>query len=114
VDIEYADKKLQKICDDRRSILRKFGKQNGEKLMLRLNELKYAANLSEISILPPPRRHELENNRKGQFAVDLKHPYRLIFVPIDEITAISKPDNGFDVQKITKIKILEVTDYHGK
>ena len=44
------------------------------------------------------RCHSLHNNRKGQYAVDLVHPYRLVF----EI-------NGNEIQIAN---IMEIVDYH--
>ena len=44
------------------------------------------------------RCHPLHNNRKGQYAVDLVHPYRLEF----EI-------NGNEIQIAN---IMEIVDYH--
>ena len=112
MDISYNDKKLREICNDERSLIKKFGKQIAEKIIMRLNEFASAENLSEIPVSPPPRRHELAGERKGQFAVDLKHPYRLIFIPANDPLPI-KSDGGVDLTKISKIEILEVIDYHG-
>lgn len=44
------------------------------------------------------RCHPLHNNRKGQYAVDLVHPYRLVF----EI-------NGHEIQIAN---IMGIVDYH--
>ena len=44
------------------------------------------------------RCHQLSMNREGQYAVDLVHPYRLIF---------EKVDAGIQV-----VMIIEITDYH--
>ena len=44
------------------------------------------------------RCHPLTNNRKGQYAVDLVHPYRMIF---------EKHGN-----KIQVAHIMEIVDYH--
>lgn len=62
---------------------------------------------------PPARCHQLDGNRKGQFSVDLEHPYRLIFAPnhnpIPELE-----DGGINLQAVTKIKIIEIVDTHDK
>ena len=79
--------------------------------MQRMSELNAAVALSDISHLPPPRLHALTGERKDQFSVDLDHPYRLLFVtannPIPE-----KDDGGLDIEKITEIEIIEITDTH--
>lgn len=67
--------------------------------------------LAEISHLPPPRCHELEGQRAGQFAVDIDKNYRLIFTP-DHDPVPRKDDGGIDLAQVTEITILEITDYH--
>jgi proteic killer suppression protein len=44
------------------------------------------------------RCHALKGNRKGQYAVDLVHPYRMLFEKQDEEIQIAR--------------IVEITDYH--
>jgi len=79
--------------------------------MRRLDDIKGMANLSELMKLPNARCHPLTQNRKGQFAVDLDHPYRLVFEPANDPLP-KMPDGGLDYEKITLIRILEVIDYH--
>ena len=82
-----------------------------EKLMQRLFELKAADTLEDVSRLPPPRCHELGEDRKGQLAVDLVHPHRLIFSP-DHDPIPEKEDGGLDWSQVTAIVIEEIVDYH--
>jgi proteic killer suppression protein len=69
-------------------------------------------DLSVARGLPQMRCHELRADRKGQFAVALEHPFRLVLEPADEPPAW-KDDGGFDWNRIRKIRVLEVVDYHG-
>jgi proteic killer suppression protein len=39
------------------------------------------------------------------------HPKRLIFEP-DHETKPTKPDGGLDWQKVTRVLVLEIVDYH--
>ena len=111
VDISFPDRKLQKICNDRRRLIAEYGEQNGKKIMLRLTELSLADNLAEIPTTPPPRRHQLKNYRKGQFAVDIKDPFRIVFTPNhDPIPLLS--DGGIDIEKVTRINVIWIGDYH--
>ncbi len=73
--------------------------------------LNAAPCLDDVPYSSPQRRHELSGNRKGQFAIDLKQPFRLIFEP-NHNPIPRKADGGFDLGKITAITILEVEDYH--
>lgn len=88
-----------------------FGKALAERLQQRLAELKAADTLDDISRLPPVRCHELSQDRKGQLAVDLVHPKRLIFEP-DHNPAPRRADGGLDWSHVTKICVIEVVDYH--
>jgi proteic killer suppression protein len=53
----------------------------------------------------------LTQDRKGQLAVDLVHPRRLVFEPANDPVP-AKADGGVDWSKVTEIVILEVVDYH--
>ena len=88
-----------------------FGVLNERALKARYIVLEKAHNLSMVPTIPPERRHQLKGPRKGQFAVDLVHPHRLVFkVDLDPVP--KKDDGGIDTQKVTAIKILDVCDYH--
>lgn len=78
--IYFKTKKLQKICSVGKEARKQLGTKCGIKLQQRLMELNAADTLAEISHLPPPRCHELTNNRAGQLSVDIQHPYRLLFI----------------------------------
>jgi len=65
-----------------------------------------------MSTLPPARCHPLQGDRAGEFAVDVHQPYRLIFEPANDPIP-KKEDGSIDLKKITRIRILEVEDYHG-
>ena len=70
-----------------------------------------AATLSQISTYPPERRHQLAGNRAGQYAVDIDHQLRLVFVPAHDPIP-HRPDGGIDTDQVTAIIIIEVVDYH--
>lgn len=111
MDISYKIKKLQKICNSKELLERNFGQDCGRKIAKRLLELKAAQNLGMIPSTPPPRCHMLTGDREGQFSVDIKQPYRLIFVQDHKRIPVN-PDGGIDLLHITAICILEVTDPH--
>lgn len=72
--------------------------------------LAQANNLEEVPSLPPDRRHPLSGDLDGKFAVDLKHPFRLVFEPASTLEYLD--DGGIDLKKVTAVRILEVMDYH--
>ncbi|MCY3956092.1 MAG: hypothetical protein OXF47_08885 [Nitrospira sp.] len=79
-------------------------------IMTRLAVLREAPTLSMVPTLPPNRRHQLHGKRVGQYAVDLIHPYRLIFEPVD--TPARKAGGEMNTDEVTAIMIIEVIDYH--
>lgn len=111
--IRFKDRKLANTCNSEQSLVAQFGRDNARKIMMRLIELYSVDNLSQISSLPPPRRHALRGNRTGQYAVDVKHPFRIVFEPSNDPILINI-DGHVDISRITEITILEVTDYHGE
>lgn len=113
MEVFFKKRRLQEIFSNRRKLVAEYGTDNAKKIMLRMNEFVSVENLSQISELPPPRRHELQGERKEQFAVDIKQPYRIIFSAYHEVVP-RKDDGSIDCEKVTRILILEVEDYHGK
>ena len=81
--------------------------------MARFAVLQDAETLSEVPATPPDRMHQLKGNRDEQFAVYLVHPYRLVFI-LDHEPLPRKEDGGIDLERVTAITIVEVTDYHPK
>lgn len=111
MDILFADHKLGKICNDFRQSQKFHGEKRARKLRQRLDELRAADYLSDISHLPPPRMHQLTGARAGQFSVDLDHPYRLIFTVANEPIP-QKEAGGIDLSKVTAVLIHGVEDTH--
>lgn len=74
--------------------------------------LRAAPSLADMKGVPG-NCHPLTADRKGQFAVDLRGPYRLIFTP-DHDPVPRLDDDGIDEAAVTRIRIEEVEDYHGK
>jgi len=91
--------------------MQKYGAERAKAIELRLHFLKAAPSLATVPPHPPQRRHQLSGDRKEQFAVDIKHPYRLVFAP-NHNPLPQKADGGIDLGQITAIIILNVEDYH--
>ena len=53
----------------------------------------------------------LSGDRKGLFAVDLEHPFRLEFKPNHDPVPL-KEDGGVDLDEVTAVTIMAVEDYH--
>ncbi|GLC27772.1 hypothetical protein rosag_42850 [Roseisolibacter agri] len=113
MELHFKSRKLEKSCSVERESVRMWGAERSRVVRRRLAELAAAESLAVISCLPPARLHPLSGDRDGQFAVDVQHPFRLVFEPYqDEIPCLA--DGGVDKAKITAIRILGVEDYHGR
>lgn len=109
--IYFRTKKLQKVCSEKRVMQKQLGEGMARRLQQRMAELKAAEVLADISHLPPPRCHELKNDRAGQFSVDLEHQYRLFFIPADEPVPY-REDGGIDLVQVKEIEIIDIDDPH--
>ncbi len=96
--IMYRNKKIEKVCTDARTAERTYGREIADKIHQRIDEISAADTVEMMIQFHIGRCHSLTQNRKGQYAVDLVHPYRLVF-----------EKNGDEIQIAN---ILEIVDYH--
>ena len=82
MNITYRTKKLQRICTDSAVAKRALGRDIALKLYMRMAEIRAADTVEQLMQAQAGRCHALTGNRNGQFAMDLVHPYRLIFIEI--------------------------------
>ena len=113
MDIRFKNRKLAKRCNDETKLVHTYGPNNAKWITQRLNELSAMSNLAVARKLPQLRCHELEGDRKGQLAVDVRQPFRLVF-EVDQDPVPKKEDGGLDWTKVESIKIMAIEDYHGK
>jgi plasmid maintenance system killer protein len=111
MEISFATKKLAKLLNSQKEMLRKYGPDNGSRILRKLSQLASAETLLDLSKLPATRLHELSNNRDEQLSLDIKHPLRLLMVPNHEETP-RKPDGGLDWERVTAVTIIEIVDTH--
>ena len=112
MEIYFLTKKLQKLCSSKQEMKkRKLGNKLASKLKQRLAELESSEFLEDMKYIKAARCHELKGDRKGEFSVDLEHPFRLIFKPYNDPIPY-KNDGGLDWSRIDSIVIIEVVDYH--
>lgn len=110
--LEFAGPKLKKICEDHRLATKKWGRDVARALVKRLEQMEAADNLDHLRLISPGARPEpLKGKRKGQYSVRLHAGFRLLFVPAANRKEYETPD-GPDWRKVTKIRIMEVVDYH--
>lgn len=98
MDITYKTNKIKKVCTDAKAAKRTYGREMADKIHQRIDEIGAADTVEMMIQFHIGRCHTLTQNRKGQYAVDLVHPYRLVF-----------EKNGDEIQIAN---ILEIVDYH--
>ncbi len=105
--LEFKNNKIQKECENPKKAQQAYGEEMKKKLLLRVNELRSSDTLEDVSYIPAARLHRLKGNRSHQYAVDLVHPFRLVFAPKCDAADLNK------LNSIEIVKIEEVVDYHG-
>ena len=111
MDIAFRTRKLKRIFNSTKALHKTYGTRMAKAITIRLAILKAAKTLEQVPATPPDRRHRLRGDRDGQYAVDLVHPYRLIFEPNPDPLP-RRADGGIDAKKVSAITIIEVIDYH--
>ena len=96
--ITYKNKQIEKVCTDAKAADRAYGNKMAEKIHMRIDEISAADTVEMMIQFRIGRCHPLTNNRKGQFAVDLVHPYRLVFEKHGDVIQVAH--------------IMEIVDYH--
>ena len=97
MEVTFRTTKIQKLCEDSTKLARKYGKIQASLIIQRINELKSADNLHDISKLPQLRLHPLKGSLKGLFSLDIQHPYRIYIEP-------QNGDNN-ELKTITEVEI---------
>lgn len=98
MDITYKNKRIKKICTDVKTAERIYGQKMADKIHQRIDEITAADTVEMMIQFHIGRCHPLTQNRKGQYAVDLVHPYRLVFEKNEK--------------EIQIVNIIEIVDYH--
>jgi plasmid maintenance system killer protein len=113
MEISFKSRKLKASLEDAAQCRKAYGTEMSKKIGLRMAALHAAETL--VDFWPPnqgPERcHRLTADRAGTFSMDVKHPYRLLFAPID--VQEPEPDEERDRwAAIRSIEILGIEDTH--
>lgn len=98
MEINYKNKQIQKICENHYVAQKKHGELMAEKIDQRIGEIRAADSVEQMVQFKIGGCHLLHQDRKGQYAVYLVHPFRLIF---------EQKDNTIQI-----VTINEIVDYH--
>jgi len=111
MEILFENDKSQKLFSSKTALRKKFGEAHAVVIQRRMKQLLALSRLSDLFTLKHLRPHELSGRRKGQFSINTKDQFRLLFSP-GHNPVPAKEDGGMDWTKITKIVILEIGDTH--
>lgn len=98
ISVEYKSKSLEKTCTNYTEAQKKYGKEMAELIHLRVDQIKSTPSVDMLVRYSVGRCHPLQGNRKGEYAMDLVHPFRLVFQHKDK--------------NIQLVKIINIEDYH--
>lgn len=98
MEVRYKTHKLQKICTNADAARRAYGQNMAEKIHQRIDEISAVDTVEILIACHIGRCHELKGDRKNQYAMDLVHPYRLVF---------TKEGNEIQIAEVQ-----EIVDYH--
>ena len=97
--IEYKNNNLRKVCTDYTKASKSYGERMAELIHLRIDQLMAADSADQMVKFSIGRCHPLHGDREGQYALDLVHPHRLIFIRVND--------------EIKIVRIVEIVDdYH--
>lgn len=102
IEIEYKNKKVEKICTDANHAVKQLGDKVTKKLFQRIRELKAFECLGDIPSNLPYRREKLKGE-ENLWSIRIDIAYRLIINPIDF---------NDDIRKIKIIRIEEVSNHY--
>ncbi len=98
MQIEYKNRSLEKICTNAEEAEKKHGARMAEIIHARIDQITAFDSVEMLIQYRIGRCHPLKGDRKNQYAMDLIHPFRLIFVK-----------KGEDIQIV---KIVDIANYH--
>lgn len=98
MQIKYRNNKIKEICTNVSKAEKKHGKEMAEKIHLRMKQISAALSVEMMIQYRIGRCHRLKGSRREQYALDLVHPYRLVF-----------EKEGDEIQIAC---IMEIVDYH--
>lgn len=110
MEVTFARPKEFKICCSAEKLNAEYGERMAALIQTRLADLAAVENLEVMRTLPG-RCHELHANLAGYLALDLVHPQRLIFKPIDEPLPRTK-GGSLDWKGVRSVEIWRIGDYH--
>jgi proteic killer suppression protein len=107
VEVLFPSEKLKRQLTQYGELQQRWGDEGAKRVALRLQQLAAAVSLADLRALPG-HCHELGGGREGHLAVDLHHPYRLVFRPTSGLPKLK--DGSLDWSAVDSVTVAEVDD----
>lgn len=98
LEVTYKNKSIQKVCTNANAARKEYGGEMAKKIHARIDQILAMDTVEELVLFRVGRCHPLHGDREGQYAMDLVHPYRLVFTKIGNEIQIAE--------------VQEIVDYH--
>ena len=89
MQVLFSSGALQKAYEEADRAVRRWGPEVARKYIQRVDALYAAETFDDIKTLQALRTHELEGERKGEWAIKLTRRARLIVVPSEDSKAVT-------------------------
>ena len=96
--VTYKSNHLSRVCTDYSEAKREYGDRMANLVHQRIDQLTASDSVELLVRFSVGRCHALTGDRKGEYAMDLVHPYRLVF----------KSESG----SISIVRVVSIEDYH--
>lgn len=111
MNIEFNTSSLEKLCNNTKKLIKKFGSETAQNIKERLDSMRAATVLEDLRHAPGDY-HDLKYDKSQQIGVSINKSDRIVFESIDDPLPLLPDNASLDWSKITKVKIMEITNYH--
>src|SRR5262249_14173946 len=115
MEVTFKSRALQTALEVEKERKKTYGTDMAKKIKLRLDALHAAEALSDFwpPKSGPERCHELQADLAVHFSMDLKQPYRLLFIATNGPDKAEQPIEAERWKAITAVEIVGIEDTHG-
>lgn len=101
--VTFKNNNMEEMINVHKILSRTYWAKQASKIIKRIDQLSACGTLKHMAF---DRPHELKWDKKGVFAVDIDHPYRILFKPVWTF-------DSWNRATIVEIEIQELCkDYH--
>jgi len=111
LNIQFKTSSLEKLCNNSKKLINKFGSATAKNISERLDLMKAALVLEDLRHAPG-NYHVLKHDRHQQIAVSINKTDRIIFEPLEDPIPFLPDNVTLDWSKISNIIVIDIENYH--